>query len=182
LVSELAGSFVVLHHLVVEDGEVECETELDGVARGEGDLVGFIVSLEGGLLDSLHLGTLCVLSDVAVVVADHLHEESLGLTVTGLGENLLVDHVNNTLAVTGELGLDRGLVSGECGGILGVLGVLLDGSNSAAGSALGADEVFEGNRKEVALVTGDFSTFGVKDEGKEIDHILKTFCLLGNTC
>jgi hypothetical protein len=173
---------MVLHHLVVEDGEVKGEAELDGVAWGKGDLVGLIVSLEGSLLDSLHLGTLGILSDVAVVVADHLYEEGFGLTVTGLGEDLLVDHVDDTLAVTGKLGLDRGLVSGESRGILGVLGVLFDGGNSAAGGTLGADQVFEGNGEEVTLIAGDFSTFGVEDEGEEINHIFKTFCLLGNTC
>ena len=50
LVSELAGSLVVLHHLVVEDGEVKGETELDGVAWGKRDLVGLVVGFESVLL------------------------------------------------------------------------------------------------------------------------------------
>ena len=45
LVSKLTSSLVVLHHLVVEDGEVERETELDWVARRKRDLVGFLVCL-----------------------------------------------------------------------------------------------------------------------------------------
>jgi len=65
----------------VEDGEVEGEAELDGVARGQGDLVSLVVGLERVLLDLFHEGTLGILSDVAVVVANHLDEEGLGLTV-----------------------------------------------------------------------------------------------------
>jgi hypothetical protein len=143
LVSELAGGLMVLHDFVVEDGEVEGETELDGIAGGKGDLVSFVVGLEGVLLDLLHEGTFSVLSDVAVVVADHLDEESFGLTVASLGEHLLVDHVNDTLAVSGQLVLDLGFVVAESRGILGVLGVLLNGGNSAASGSLGADEVLE---------------------------------------
>ena len=39
-VGELAGDLVVLHDLVVEDGEVEGKAELDGVAGRQGDSVG----------------------------------------------------------------------------------------------------------------------------------------------
>jgi hypothetical protein len=145
LVGKLTGSLVVLEDLVMEDGEVEGETELDGVARGEGDLVSFGVSLESRLLDLFHEGTLGVLGDVAEVVADHLDEECLGLTVAGLGEDLGVDEVDDALAVSGELVLDGTLVAGECGSVLGILGVLLNGGNSAASGALGTDEVLKGD-------------------------------------
>ena len=77
LVSKLASGLVVLHHLVVEDGEVEREAELNGVAWGKGNLVSLVVCLEGVLLDLLHEGALSVLGDVAVVVTDHLDEEGL---------------------------------------------------------------------------------------------------------
>jgi hypothetical protein len=114
LVGQVAGSLVVLHNFVVEYREVEGEAELDGVAGREGNLVSLIVGFEGVLLDRLHEGTLGVFSDVAVVITDHLNEESLGLTVAGLGENLVVDGVNNVLAVLVELSLDGGFVAGEC--------------------------------------------------------------------
>jgi hypothetical protein len=182
LVSELAGSLVVLHDFVVEDGKVKGETELDGVARGKGDLVSLIVGLEGVLLDFLHEGTFGVLSDVAVVVTDHLDEESLGLTVARFGENLFVDHVNDTLAVSSQLVLDLGLVVAKSRGILGVLGVLLNGGNSAASGSLWADEVLKSHWEEIALIGGDFSTFSVKDEGEEVDHVFEALCLFGNTC
>jgi len=143
---------VVLHDLVVEDGEVEGKAELDGVARGELDLVSLVVGLEGRLLDLLEESVACVLSDVAVVVTDHLDEEGLGLTVAVLGQNVLVDDLNDLLAVLGEGILDAGLVGGESGVVLLVLGVLLDGGNSAAGSSLGGDKVLESDGEEVALI------------------------------
>jgi hypothetical protein len=146
-VGELAGGLVVLHHLVVEDREVKGETELDGIAWWELNLVSFVVGFERVLLDLLKLGLLGVLSDVAVVVADHLDEEGLGLTVAVLGEDFVVNHVNNLLAVTGKFLFNFSLVAGKCIRELGVLGVLLNCSNSAACSALGADKVLEGNRK-----------------------------------
>lgn len=180
LVSELAGGLVVLHDFVVEDGEVEGKTELDWVAWWEGDLVSLVVGLEGVLLDLLHELALGVLGNVAVVVTDHLDEESLGLTLAGLGENLLLDHVDDELAVLGELGLNGSLVVGEGIGVLGVLWVLLDGGDGAAGSSLGGDEVLEGDGEEVALVGGDLSTFGVEDLGEELNHILESLGLLSN--
>ena len=81
-VSEGASISVVLHDFVVEDGEVESKTKLDGVASGKFDAVSFVVSAKGSLLDFLKFGILGVLRDVAVVVTDHLDEEGLGLTLS----------------------------------------------------------------------------------------------------
>ena len=44
---------MILEHFIVEDREVECEAELDWVARGKVNLVGFLVGLF-----SLHLHVL----------------------------------------------------------------------------------------------------------------------------
>ena len=49
-VGELASHLVVFHDFVVENGEVKGETELDGVAWGQGNLVCLIVSFERILL------------------------------------------------------------------------------------------------------------------------------------
>ena len=179
LVGQLASDFVVLHHFVVEHREVEGEAELDGVARGQRDLVSLVVSLESFLLDLIEEFCLGVLGDVAVVVADHLDEESLGLTFARLSEDLGADHVDDALAVGDELGLDALLVVGECVGVLGVLGVLLNRGNGAASSTLGTDEVLEGNGEEVALVAGDFGTLDVEHLGQVVNHVLKPLCLLG---
>ena len=145
LVGELASSLVVLHDLVVEDGEVESEAELDWVARGKRNLVSLIVGLECRLLDLLHEGTLGVLSDVAVVVADHFDEEGFGLALAGFGEHFLVDHVDHALAVCRELVLNLLLVVAERSGVFGELGVLLDGGNSAASSSLRRNQILEGD-------------------------------------
>ena len=75
---------MVLHDFVVEDGEVEGESEADGVAGWELDLVGLVVVLEGVLLDALEVVTLGILSDVSVVVTNHLDEEGLGLSIAVL--------------------------------------------------------------------------------------------------
>jgi len=99
LVGELASGLVVLHDFVMEDGEVEGQAELDGVAGGQRDLVGLIVRLERVLLNILEVIALGVLGNVAVVVADHLDEEGLGLAAGSLIQHVLLDHVDDALAV-----------------------------------------------------------------------------------
>ena len=79
VVGQLARLRVVLEDLVVEDGVVEGEAELDGVAGGQLDGVGLFVGLLSLRLDLLEAGVARVLSNVAVVVAHHLDEEGLGL-------------------------------------------------------------------------------------------------------
>ena len=182
LVSKLTCSLVVLHHLVVEDGEIESETELDWVARGKGNLVGLLVCLKRVCLHLLELFTLSILSDVTVVVTDHLDEESLGLLGARLDENLGVDHVNNALAVSDKLGLNALLVARECVGVLRILGVLLNGGNRAARGALRRNQVLESNGKQVAFVRGHISTLAVKHESEEVDHVFEAFGLLSHTC
>ena len=49
-VSELASHLMVLHDFVVENGKIKGETELDGVAGGQSNLVCLIVSFERILL------------------------------------------------------------------------------------------------------------------------------------
>ena len=79
---------MVLHDFIVEDGEVECEAKLDGVARRKRDLVSFIVGFKGFGLNLFELITLGVFSNVAVVVTDHLDEESPCLVCAIFFENL----------------------------------------------------------------------------------------------
>jgi len=145
VISELAGNFVVLHHLVMEHGEVECQAEFDWVAWRQCDLVSFVISLESFLLNLLKKVSLCVFSDVAVIVTDHLDEECLGLALAGFLKNLGGDHVDDALAIGDELCLNALLVVSEGVSIFGVLRVLLNCGNCAAGSTFGADEVLECN-------------------------------------
>ena len=105
-VGELACGLVVLHDFIMEDREVEGQTELDGVAGWECNNVCLVVSLERVLLYLFEEVAFGVLGDIAVVVTNHLDEEGLGLTVAALIEDFLFDHVNNALAVGGKLGLN----------------------------------------------------------------------------
>jgi hypothetical protein len=172
---------VVLHDFVVEDGEVESESELDWVARWECDLISLLVSFESLGLDLLKLLSSCVLRDVAIVVSHHLDEESLGLSITSLVKNLGVDHFNDSFTVSSELVLNAGLVVSESLREFGVLWVLLDSSNGPAGSAFAGDEVLEGNREKVTLIRGDILALSIKHACEIIDHIFKSFSLLSDT-
>ena len=136
LVSKCNSFLGVLLGLVVEDGEVEGEAELDGIAGGQGDVHGVLVGLEGSVLGGFEVSALGILSLVTVVIANHLDEEALGLSFAGFGEDVLVDDINDTLAVLHELLLNDALVSGEGILELGVLRVLFDGLDSAAGGPL----------------------------------------------
>ena len=162
-IGELASLLGFLKDLVVEHGEVQGESELDGVACGKIDGVGFLVGGLSLLLDILEGGILGVLSDIAIVITDHLDEESLGLIGAISIEDAVVDHVNDLLAVGLELGLDLSFV-GQKGRVkLGVLGVLLDGRDCAACSALAADEVLESNGQKVTLIGVDVTGLDDKD-------------------
>jgi len=76
-VSELTGGFVVLHHFVVEYREIESKTQFDGVAWWESNLICLVVCLKSILLNLLKKTILSVLSDVAIVVTNHLNEKGL---------------------------------------------------------------------------------------------------------
>ena len=181
VISELTGLGVILEDLVVEDGEVEGKSELDGVAGGKIDFVSFFVSLFGLHLDILELGVLGVLGDVAVVVTDHLDEESLSLGLAFSAEDASVDHVDDLLAVTHKLVFNSALVGEESAVELGVLGVLLDSRDGAAGGSLARDQVLEGDRQKVSLVGVDGATLYDEDFLKEINHVFEALSLLSDT-
>ena len=181
VVSDLASLGVILEDFVVEDREVKGETKLDGVASGKVDLIGLFVGFLGLLLDILELSLLGVLGDVAVVISDHLDEESLGFVGAGLFKDAVVDHVDDLLAVSHELGLNLALVFEEVGVELRVLGVLLDGRDGAASGSLGRDKVLEGDGKEVALVGVDGAALLGEDILEEVDHIVEALGLLSDT-
>ena len=97
---------MILHDFVMEDRGVEGKTELDWVAWSKSNSVSFFVSLESLLFDFFELSSLGILSNVTVVVTNHFDKESLGFSVACFGKNLLLNHLNNSLAVTSELVLN----------------------------------------------------------------------------
>ena len=181
VIGELASFGVVLQDFVIEDGEVESQAELDGVAGRQIDGVGLLVGCLGCLLDFFKLGIFGVLSDIAVVITDHFHEEGFGLVSAIPSQHARVDHGNDLLAVILKLFLDLRLVGEKCTVELGVLRVLLDSGDGAAGGTLAADEVLEGDREKVALIGVDGATFGDEDLLKEVNHIFEALGLLSNS-
>lgn len=83
------------------------------------------------------LGSRGVFRDVSVVISLHFEVEDLGFSIGGLREELVVDKVEDLIAVLVELGLNLGLVSSEEAEVLGalLLLLLLDGGESAPGSS-----------------------------------------------
>ena len=78
VIGKFASLGVVLQHLIVEDREVEGQTKFDGIASCKVDGISFFVSLLCLLLDFLKFRVFGIFSNVAIVVADHFHEEGLG--------------------------------------------------------------------------------------------------------
>ena len=65
----------------MEDGEVEGKTQFDRVAGSKRDIVCLFVRFESLLLHLCKLSILSVLCNVAIVVTNHLNEESLGFSL-----------------------------------------------------------------------------------------------------
>jgi len=84
--------------------------------------------------------------------------EDLGFTRLGLGNQGLVQDVEDILADLLELRLDLLTVLADGRDMLvGALGLLLllDGRDNAPGSTSSADDVLVGNRQEIALVNSE---------------------------
>ena len=76
------------------------------------DVASSVVSLKSFVLGILELGVLGIFSHVAIVIADHLHEEGLCLWLALLAEDFVIDHADDLFTVGGELILDLSLVLG----------------------------------------------------------------------
>ena len=183
--TELACLLVVVHHFIVEDREVEGEAEADWVAWIEtlGKTVSIRVSFECALFHFFERFLWCRLSYVSVVIADHLLEESLGLVLSSQFEALALDRSNNKHALVVELFLDLLLVAAQGIAKLLVFWILLDGSYGADGASLRSNQVLEADGEQVPLVNGEvFTTLSVDGLIKELDHVLESLSLFGNSC
>jgi hypothetical protein len=181
--SEFASLLVVVHHFVVEDGEVESQSKSDWVAsvEGLGRLAGKLVVLKGSVLDGIKLITGGALGNISVIITDHLVEESFGLVSGSLGHARVLDNVDDFDALIVEFLLDLLLVLSESVVELLVLWVLLDGTDSSNGGSLGANLVLETDGKQVSLLSGEILGFAANNHLEESDHIIESLGLLSNS-
>ena len=107
---QFACLLLVLHHLVVENRIIQSQTQSDGVARRQSDLVCLLVCLQGFILDGLELRILSCLSYVPVIIAYHLNEERFRFILALLAKNLTPHDFDDLLAVCIEGSFDLGLV------------------------------------------------------------------------
>ena len=184
--------------LVVENGEVQGETQTDGVGRRKlslGNLGGGLVSLErlvGGVLAAVANSEL---SKVAVVVTlpvtglaqdarttcstvwasryAHLVVEDLGLAGLGRGNQVRVEDVEDVVADLGELGLDLLAVLLDESDLRRValrLLLLLDRGDYSPRGTAGANDVLVGDGEKVALLDGEVAVLA-GDNLHVVDHL-----------
>ena len=185
LLGELASLLGIVADFIIENGEVEGQSESDGVGGLEvrsGNLLRVVVGIEGIVGGSLVLGVGGVLSNVSVVVASHLLVEDQGLGVVLGGRNeLLVQEPDDLVADFVKLSLNLLLVFSEQADVGGSLGFLLglDGRENAPGGSASSDGVFVGNAEKVAL-------FNVKlvvtpdDFLHVLEHVVEALSLFAN--
>ena len=181
--SESASLLVLVHHLVVEHREVQGKTKSDWVARVQRlrGLAGHLIVLQGAVLDRLNLIWAATFSHVSVVVSDHLVEESLGLVGGGLLHAAFLHSLDNAHALIVELSFDFLLVSSESLVEVGVLRILLDCGDGPDGGSLGSDLVFEPNREQVSLLSGEVLSLLLRDLVQVVDHVVESLSLLGDS-
>lgn len=91
----------------------------------------------------------------------HLVVEDLGLASLSLGDERLVQNIENILANTLQLVLDLLAVVTDDGDVLfGALGflLLLDGGDDTPGSTAGTNDVLVSNGEKVTLIDGKFAS------------------------
>jgi hypothetical protein len=91
----------------------------------------------------------------------HLVVEDLGLASFGLGDERLVQNVQDILADLLQLGLNLlAVFTDNANVLLGALGflLLLDGGDDTPGGTAGTDHVLVGNGEEVTLIDGKFAS------------------------
>jgi len=167
----------------MEHGEVEGQSQSNwvaGVKRLRGGL-GELVVLKGTVLDSVELISLSALSNVSVVITDHLVEEGLGLISAGNSHARSLHDVNNIDTLLIKLLLNLGLVGLKGIVELGVLWILLDGADGSNGGSFGSDLVLETDREKISLLSGEVVILGLDDLLQVGDHVIKPLGLLSNS-
>ncbi len=128
------------------------------LARGKLGEVAVVVTLPVGLLVP---DTKVAQGLVEIFGHAHLVVENLGLASGGIGNQALVENVEDVLADLLELSLDLLAVLLDGGDVLvGALGLLLllNGGDDAPRGTAGADNILVGDAEQVALVDGELAT------------------------
>jgi len=185
LLGQVTGLGGVVETLVVEDGEVEGQSESDGVGGLQlvvGDIGSLRVGLKGSLGDLfVELGSR-VFGDVSEVISLHFQVENLRFGCGGLLDEMVIQQIQDILTVLGELILELLLVvldEGEVAGILSLL-LLLDGGDGPPGGPPGSDRVLVGDGEEVALFDGQLVVEVEHDLLDVVEHVFETFGLFAD--
>jgi hypothetical protein len=103
--SKFTGLLVVVHNLVVEDGEVKSKSKSDWVAgiQALGARLGELIVLKSTIFDGIKLISLGALGNVSVVISNHFVEESFGLISRCDFHALTLDDLNDRDALVVEL-------------------------------------------------------------------------------
>ena len=174
---------MVVHHLVVEHGEVEGKTKSNWVAGIEALRAGLgkLVILKSTILDLFQFVGIGAFGNVPIVVSNHLIEEGLGLIGGGDLHAFFFDVFDDRHALFIKFTFDLFLVTLEGFVELLVLWILLNGANSPNGGSLGSDLVLESNRKQVSFLSSEIFLLGLDDLVEIEDHVVKSLSLLGNS-
>jgi len=140
-----------------------------------------LIVLEGTILDSVELISGGALSDISVIISDHLVEEGFGLVGGGLSHARVLDDVNDSDALVIELLFYLLFVIKESFVELLVFWVLLDGADGSNGSSLRADLVLETDGKKVSLLSGEILGLALNNLLEEGDHVVESLGLLSNS-
>ena len=103
---------MIVHYLVMEHGEVKSQSKSDWVTsiKRLRTVLSMLVIFEGSIFDVVKISSIGTLSDISVVVSDHLVEEGLGLISASNTHARALDDVDNVDALLIKLLLDLGLV------------------------------------------------------------------------
>ena len=140
-----------------------------------------MIVLKGTSLNGFKFISLSALSNISIVVSNHLVEESLGLIGGSFWGALILNNSHDVHALVVELFFNSLLVLGESLRILGVFWVLLDGADGSNSSSIGSNKILETNGQKVSLLGGKVFLFRCNNFLEEVNHIVELLSLLGNS-
>ena len=137
LFTKLASLLVVVHDLVMEDREVESKTKSNWIASVQSlrCLLRSKIGLIGTILNSIKLISFGTLSNISIVVTNHLLEESFGFIGGAFSNAGTFHNFNNGHALSVELLFDLSFVSTKTFIELRVLWILLNSTDSPDGGS-----------------------------------------------